>query len=126
MGNKESFSKDDYYMHIQLIGLNMKTFYEGIKNITIPEKKIKNYWEFDYNDNAKDITGEINLYFKKLKDRIEKYEDDLDNNIKDSKIEMREVLIFKIDNYLSIENEQKNDKISNFIISPEIDVILKS
>ena len=39
MGNKASFSKDDYYMHIQLIGLNMEKFYEGIKKVTNPEKK---------------------------------------------------------------------------------------
>ena len=39
MGNKESFSKDDYYMYIQLIGLNMQKFFEGIKSVIIPEKK---------------------------------------------------------------------------------------
>ena len=128
MGNSGNFSKDDYYMHIQLIGLNMKPFYAGIKNVTIPEKKIKNFWEFDYNENAKDITEEINIYFKKLKDRIEKYEDDLDNDQKNAKIEMREVLIFKIDNYLPNKDIPKNgiNSNSNFIISPEINNILKN
>ena len=129
MGNSENFSKDDYYIHIKLIGLNMKKFNERIKNVTVPEKKIKNYWEFDYNENQKDITEEINIYFNKLKDRIEKYEDDLDNDRNDSNIDMKnmkEVLIFKIDNYLPNKDNQKNgvNSNSNFIKSPEIDIIL--
>jgi len=123
MGNKESFSKDDYYMHIQLIGSNMEKFYEEIKKVTNPEKKIKNYWEFDYNEKSKEIIREINSYFKKLSGRIEQYEDDLDNNVKNIKIEMREVLIFKIDNCVKDENAQLKDKNANIILSPEVDLI---
>ena len=128
MGNKETFSKDDYYMHIQLIGLNMKEFFERIKDVTIPEKKIKNYWEFDYNENEKDIAKEIDRYFTKLDSRINEYDEYLDKNIKDIKIEFREVLIFKIDNFnLEKENGQTSNCTikSNNISSPELDIILE-
>lgn len=126
MGNKESFSKDDYYMHIQLIGLNMQKFFEGIKSVIIPEKKIKNYWKFDYNEKETEMTKEIDKYFKEIDSRIDKYNDNLDKNIKDIKIEFREVLIYKIDKFnIEKENGQTTNNLkSKEISSPEVDIIL--
>ena len=122
MGNKESFSKDDYYMHIQLIGIKMEKFYERIKNMKIPDKKIKNYWKFDYNEKVNNIKEEIDLYFDKLEERRKLYRENLRNKINDPSVDFREVLIFKIDNFCSENGKEKNEK-SKELLSPDIDII---
>ena len=115
MGNKSSYSKDDYYMHVQLIGLNLENFYQEIKKVN-PQKKIKEFWDFTFNNNPESLEKEINNYFDKLKSNY-------DNQITD---EIRETLIFKIDNFSpEIENGKEIPSKSKILKSPEVDIILK-
>jgi hypothetical protein len=114
MGNKSSCSKDDYYMHVQLIGLNLENFYQEIKKVN-PQKKIKEFWDFTLNNNPESLEKEINNYFDKLKSNY-------DNRITD---EIRETLIFKIDNFSpQIENGKEIPSKSKILKSPEVDIIL--
>lgn len=114
MGNKTNFSKDNYYMHVQLIGLNMENFYQEIKKET-PQKNIKKFWEFSFNKNPESIEKEINNYFDNLKLKFQ-------NRITD---EFRETLIFKIDNFNpEIDDGKENDFKTKIIESKEVDIIL--
>ena len=91
MGN--SLEKDNFYMHVKIIGDNTDSFHDNLNNSEYL-KSIKKFWEIDPIDNN-DNLKKINDYFDGLNELIKK-EDKRSENL-------RECLIVQVKNTLSKE-----------------------
>ena len=91
MGNKESYNKESYFMNIKIIGSNITNFYEKIKKT---QNTIKKLWNFEPLEENKEIKEQLKHYFGKLEKNLE---------IDSININIREVLILKIDNIFDPE-----------------------
>ena len=97
MGN-DIDNRDSFYMNIQLIGLNMRNFYNQIYQSSL--KNVIKYWKIEYLSNN-NIENQINCYFKKLKN--------LKENKSNCTLNVRETLILKVNN----------------IFDPEVNIIIE-
>ena len=86
MGNINEKKKDDLYMHIKMIGSNMKEFYD-IYSKSKELENISKFWEVEP-PNSIDNTEELNTYFDYLEE-------------KDENENIRECLILKINDLKS-------------------------
>ena len=78
MGNEQK--EDKFKMNVQIIGDGIIDFYNIIKT-TNRYKTIKDYWDFDYEENIS-INEQVNIYF----DKLEKEKRKFNNNMKESLI----------------------------------------
>ena len=91
MGN--SIEKDNFYMHVKLIGEKIDSFYDNLNNSDYLQK-IRKFWDIDpitHKDNLK----QINSYFDDLNKLIENEDPKAQN--------LRECLIVQVKNTLSKE-----------------------
>ena len=92
MGNTAECSKDSFFMNIKIIGSNMDKFYKEIK---LSQKSIKELWNFEPLEKKTTNIQQLNNYFNKLFNNLD--------GKKNTKNNIREVLILKVTNILDIE-----------------------
>ena len=92
--HKKDEKEDPFSMNVYLIGTNLFSFYDIIKNFKKENCSIKKHWKFSYefkNENTKEI---IDKYFQKLNDNM---------NSVDTTIKVKETLIIKVKNIFDPE-----------------------
>ena len=88
-----SIEKDNFYMHVKLIGEKMDSFYDNLNNSDYLNN-IRKFWDIDpisHKDNLKQIIS----YFDDLNELIENEDEKAQN--------LRECLIVQVKNTLSKE-----------------------
>lgn len=106
--------KDEFYMHVKLIGTDLEKFNNNLKNSEYL-KKIKDFWKIDLIDNKSNLE-QINQYFEEINQLIEMD----DENI----INIRECLIVKVANLLSEEVNTIIEQMDNLYDTYKMPLVL--
>ena len=106
--------KDEFYMHVKLIGTDLEKFNNNLKNSEYL-KKIKDFWKIDPIDNKSNLE-QINQYFEEINQLIEMD----DENI----INIRECLIVKVANLLSEEVNTIIEQMDNLYDTYKMPLVL--
>ena len=106
--------KDEFYMHVKLIGTDLEKFNNNLKNSEYL-KKIKDFWKIDPIDNKSNLE-QINQYFDEINQLIEMD----DENI----INIRECLIVKVANLLSEEVNTIIEQMDNLYDTYKMPLVL--
>lgn len=112
MGNR--IDKDNYYMHVKIIGDKTNSFYDNLNNSEYL-KNIKKFWDIEPNDNN-DILIKLNKYFDNLNELIEN-EDEKSQNL-------RECLIVQVKNTLSEEINVILQQMNNLLETYKMPLLL--
>ena len=108
MGNNNN--KDSFYMHIKIIGSNMSKFYDELRKSTFL-RNIINYWAID---ELKTLN----------KENLEQYFDYLNKEKENQTINLKEVLIIKLNNISDPEINILLDKINELSQSYYMPLVL--
>ena len=106
--------KDEFYMHVKLIGTDLEKFNNNLKNSEYL-KKIKDFWKIDPIDNNSNLE-QINQYFEEINQLIEMD----DENI----INIRECLVVKVANLLSEEVNTIIEQMDNLYDTYKMPLVL--
>ena len=112
MGN--STDKDNFYMHVKIIGDKINSFYDNLNNSEFL-KSIKKFWDIEPIDNNDNLI-ELNKYFDNLNELIEKEDEKAQN--------LRECLIVQVKNNLSKEINIILQQMNNILETYNMPLIL--
>ena len=118
MGNNYDPKKENFYMHLKFIGLNIQKFYNNLKNTPSLHDIIK-LWEIEPLENINSL-DQINSYFNFLEEKRN------DDNNKD--LSLRECLIIKLNNVFDPEMNyifEKMNKLSSKQFMPLVLILAK-
>ena len=118
MGNNYDPKKENFYMHLKFIGLNIQKFYNNLKNTPSLHDIIK-LWEIEPLENINSL-DQINSYFNFLEEKRN------DDNNKD--LSLRECLIIKLNNVFDPEMNyiyEKMNKLSSKQFMPLVLILTK-
>ena len=109
-----NINKDEFYMHVKLIGTDLEKFNNNLKNSEYL-KKIKDFWKIDPIDDKTDLE-QINQYFEEINQLIEIGDENIRN--------MRECLIVKVANLLSEEVNTIIEQMDNLYDTYKMPLVL--
>ena len=109
-----SIEKDNFYMHVKLIGEKMDSFYDDLNNSDYLNN-IRKFWDIDpisHKDNLKQIIS----YFDDLNELIENEDEKAQN--------LRECLIVQVKNTLSKEVNFIIEQMDNLLLTYRMPLVL--